>query len=455
MNYYSRALGWTLTISLILIAFILAWVQHGFAAKGDAVETAPIWHTAPPGQRLSNNSSVGADSASVAYSPDGSRLMVVYSNRVSGTNDRDPYFRVFNGQNWTSPAPVHISAGTDSAQLAVTYDSQNRAHLIWEEPDQGLVYSRYNGNNWTTPKVIAPTDLRIFGTSITASGNQRIDVVWGGRSSLASNPNIYHARSTDGGNSWSSPAPIAQTNPQSRAPKVISESSGKLHVVWQERTLEGHEILYSTGPNWTTPVAISPPSIPNANQPSIIRAGDNIHVVFARFDKLDEETTNQWAYHTSCKNNCTNANSWSNPNNISGQAVRVNESAPFDLISDLVAHSGCLYVFFHGYIPSVSNNEVIWNVNSCDGWSSGERDQVTGFNMRGIYPKAVVRGNTVRVIYEWIEGPQHQIYMMQGELVPSQGGGTPGPGTPSPPGTPLPPGSPGWTGSFLPIIKDR
>jgi hypothetical protein len=430
MNHRSLALSSTLIISILFITLVLGLAQQGLAEEDDAeaLEYAPQWLSSPPGQLLSTNSPAGADNASVAYSPDGSQMMVVYSYRVTGPGDRDPYYRIFDGQNWTPPASIASTAGTDSAQLAVTYDAQNNAHVVWEEPEVGLLYRRYNGSNWSPPQLIISTTLRIFGTSITASGGQRVDVVWGSRPSEISNPNIYHARSTNGGNSWSDPEPVAVTNPPSRSPKVIGENSGRLHLVWQERTLDGHEILYAQGPNWTTPVAITPPSVPDATQPSIVRSGGTLHVAFARYEAVNAQTSNQWAYYTGCQNNCTNAGSWSNAINISGQAVRVNESAPFNLISDIVSHGNCVYVFFHGYIPAVSSNEVIWDVNSCDGWSSGGRDQVTGFGMRGIYPRVVVHDNTIRVVYEWVEGSQHQIYTIEGLFTTDPGNGGPSSG---------------------------
>ncbi len=413
---FSRAI----LLLLALLSLVLA--GHAAARESAAQAHAPQWQSAPPGTRLSSNAPNGADGPLLAKSPDGSHIMVAYNRRVTNAHDRDPYIRTFDGQSWSATLPVHVTAGTDTALLALSYGADNVAHLIWDEPNVGLRYSRYQGGAWSAPKLIAAASERLFGADISVSGSQIVDVVWAAKPHVTQNPNVYHARSTNGGVSWSTPAPIAETLPTSAFPKVMHSANGSVHAVWQEGTAApGSAIHYARGLPWSDPISITPLSIVNARRPSLAVAGNSLHVAFTLWQAEGTSESDQWAYYTQCSSNCTVVAQWSVPLNASGQAVRVNESAPFDLITDLTHHSGCNFAFFHGYIQAVSPNEVVWNVNSCDGWSGGGRNQVTGYNMRGLYPHAVMHNNTVHLVYEWVNGNDHQIYYMQGVLPAGSG----------------------------------
>ncbi|HZD11782.1 MAG TPA: hypothetical protein VE553_10605, partial [Candidatus Binatia bacterium] len=164
------------------------------------------------------------------------------------------------------------------------------------------------------------------------------------------------------------------------------------------------------------PAIITPSTISSSRRPTLQTIGSTLSVAFTYSQALDTDNTNQWAYYTRCSYSCMSPANWSDPLDASGQAVRVNANAPFDLVPEIAYQSGCVFIFFHGYVAAVSSNEVIWDVNSCDGWSGGARDQVTGFNMRGIYPQVVMSGDTVHLVYEWVDGTDHQIYYMQGTL---------------------------------------
>lgn len=426
-------------ISLLLLLMSALLAAGRTAAEGASFEPAPLapqWQTALPGIHLSTNSpDPGADGPIIAISPDGAKMMTVFNRRNTSISNRDPYSAVydFNSQSWSPPTPVIISANSDSAQASLTYDANNVAHLIWEEPGPGnttggLAYMRNNGSGWTALKFIAPATSRFFGTAISATGSQTLDAVWAASPDPGHNPNIYHSRSTNGGNTWSNPQPIAETVPTSLAPKIVHDSNGNAHVVWQESTATaGFEVRYTRGLPWTEPIALPTGAIDNAGRPALAIAGNTLHLAFTHSLTVDNVNFDQWAYYTRCSNNCTQPGNWSAPLNASGQPVRVNESAPFDLIPTIASHEGCTYIFFHGYIEGFSNHEVIWNVNSCDGWSGGGRDQVTGFDTRSIYPRVALHGDDIHLVYEWVSGANHQIYYMKGILTDTPGPG-PGPG---------------------------
>lgn len=405
---------------LILASFMVA-ARVAARANTPALPTplTPMWQTPAPGEHLSTTTPQGADGPVIAMAPDGSEMMVVYNAWISGASDRAPYYTVYDGHSWSPPAPIPNSAGNDSAQLSLAYSNDHVAHLLWGELTVGLNYMRHENGNWEALDLIAPTTQRLFGTSISATGNQTLDAVWAAIPDGKQNYNVYHARSTDGGDTWSLPAAIAETVPYSQAPKVAHDANGNPHVVWQEGTAGGVEIRYARGLPWSQPLVVSPPTIRDASRPALAIVANTLHLAFAESITADDGT-GQWAHYSRCSANCTLPTNWSAPESVTGQPVGVKESDTF--IPDIASHNGCTYLFYHGYIEAVSSNEAVWNVNSCDGWSAGSRDQVTGFDMRGVHPRVVMFGDDIHLVYEWVSGDDHQVYWMHGILPEGAGG---------------------------------
>jgi hypothetical protein len=78
----------------------------------------------------------------------------------------------------------------------------------------------------------------------------------------------------------------------------------------------------------------------------------------------------------------------------------------------------CTYVYFHGIQGSTTNNERIWGVNSCSGWASSARDQVTTSGVRSIYPSLIAANNWwVYLTYEQTNtsGTVREIYFIRNQ----------------------------------------
>ena len=268
-----------------------------------------------------------------------------------------------------------------------------RAHAVWieEETDEEVSLKYDNASDWlnNTPTVLASVDpdinQLIETTSIFASGVNTIDVVW----SEADGPltSILHRRSTNGGASWSSTDSIHSTNALSLSPDVVVDSNGVIHVAWEEGFLSA-EVLYtqkaSGGSSWTTPIPISDRSFAvNAIEANMLLKGNTVHVAYA--DTV--QTNQQYVHHLQCSANCTTLANWSNPigfNPVSGTAVDVHASFPFNVIPTIVQLGSCTMTYFHGIRAGV--NEQILGTSSCNAWSSGPRDIVTQTNIRSIHP---------------------------------------------------------------------
>jgi hypothetical protein len=386
------------------LATLLPRLAEAEPAEPEAPNLSPNWS---PEILISTNSPNGAIQPAIKAAPDGHTVTIVYSAVLSG-GDHDVYYSQSSdyGQpaTWSSPQPIHNSAGgADSLQVRFAYDASNVAHAVWREGN-ALFYKR--GNNWGNNNTGAQTlsnPTEVPGASnpdIVASGSATLDVIWSeGALPNEPNPNIYHKRSINGGAIWSAKKHIYEGPPTSEFPSLVIAQSGQLHAVWQENLITGAVIYYSQGTpsganvTWSLqPIAISNRSgATSARQPQITARGNTLHVSYTDYISQDQQAV----HHLQCSSQCVNINQWIPTNNpVSGPFVGANPSNPFNVVSTITSFRGCTLVYFHGTVSDLpKDKEIIWGVNSCDGWSASVRDQVTATQVRAINPSIVTQND--------------------------------------------------------------
>lgn len=434
---------------LLLAILVTANHYYDVAAAPSEISSAnsPSWTTPAPGIEISDNTGVGANEPSIAVSPSG-KLIIVYNNWMTSSNDRDPYYSVSanGGNSWSNPAPIFSSPGDNSIQVDVAYDSNEIAHAVWVELQDGpgplktaiLYYSRYNGSTWTAPSTLSSvvSTLPVVNhPRIVASGGY-IDVVWeeGSPTIIESGGNaaILHRRSSNGGQNWSS---TVQISDQTTAPAVTADveigAGGEPHAVWRkslpggDSTIRYTEAIVLTGNQvaWQSPITVSG-SISNTNQPELLVKNGRVHTSFTQSVISGLDSFDQWVYYTFCDQGCMSTANWSPPFNTIVDPVEVNDNSPFDVISDVVNGSNnCTYIFFHGLRDDTFGRELVWNVNSCDGWNPPEGwDPVTNDDTRAIYPRSVSYGGILLLTFQIVdEVGRNSIYFMKGSFGPGGG----------------------------------
>ena len=351
----------------------------------------------------------------IAASASGSKVIVVYNGLINNLDgNRDVFYATSTnyGQSWNTKAPIHSSAGIASTSnfVSVAISPDNKGHVVWVEEFSDvprLVYKSEanwgsNSTNLVTISTVPGVSDVIADPHIVAKNNNRLDVVWS-EGIAATDVNIYHAYSTNGGASFVGKAAVAQTIPSSDFPDFTIDASGYYHLVWAEATKPNRTILYSRGVpsgnavNWSAPINISVRSIPgnasDATQPKIYADGNVLHVTYANFVDKQE----QYVHHLQCGSGCTTASNWLSTNNpVSGQVLTAKASDPFDLVSTIGQVGSCTYVYFHGIqglSTDTSNRERIWGTNSCGNWAASVRDQVTAADVRSINPAMTSANN--------------------------------------------------------------
>jgi hypothetical protein len=229
---------------------------------------------------------------------------------------------------------------------------------------------------------------------------------------------------------------VYQSQPTSSFPDLAIDSEGILHLAWEE---EASGILYTQGTVdgsnivWEPPYLISDgEGIFEAKHPHILSYGSSTLVSFTNFSSFQQ----QWIFYTICNTDCSDESDWPGPYGLSSQPLGANTTDPA-VINVELSYNGCAYAYYFGTEINGINpeNEIVWGVNSCDGWSASLPDQATENATRSIYPAIAVHGTWIQLIYEQVSPSGRHIYVRRGAVE-----------EPPPPGP---------DGIFLPLIRKK
>jgi len=380
-------------LGLLALGLLLRW-DAGAAPNADAPWSPPLAITSPA------TAPFGA-SRPVLQSGPGGQALIVFNRQMSArADDNDPWYSLSRdgGASWSAPAPIFSSAA-NSLQAHAAFDKDGRAHAVWREGN-GLAYAPTDAWGAGAARLLSEPAAEPGASSpvIVPGAPNRLDMVWSegdGRS-----PDIVHAFSLDGGASWSPPAPVAATAASSLFPHAAADNAGALHVVWEEYdgpAVDGQPlpgtIYYARLADgaWTAPLNLSAVSgAPDARRPHILAGRDGLHVSYtvrARDLNNPNAPARQWAHHLECPAGCAAAANWaSTANPVSGDALQTNPREPYDLVSSMAQRGSCTLLAFHGASAALAlPNEVLWTVDSCDGWG-GARAQLTPPTAPALFP---------------------------------------------------------------------
>jgi len=193
--------------------------------------------------------------------------------------------------SWSSPVNIsNTSAWSWEPQLAI--DSSDTLHLVWreDEDDREVYYAmKSRGDSWSTPVNISNNRGTSEQAELCIDSFDTVHLVW--VDCTPGNCEIYYAAKPAGG-SWSSPINISNTASGSGAPKVAVDWFGIVHVVWYEHLSDANDDIYytakPTGGSWSAPVNISDSPAHNSVSPDIvIDSSGTVHVVWEEWGKWD------------------------------------------------------------------------------------------------------------------------------------------------------------------------
>ena len=295
-----------------------------------------------------------------------------------------------HAQTWQSLKRLSWNPGW-SYDPAVATDISGNIHVVWEDNTPGnweIYYKRSTdgGLTWTT-KRLTWTARYSQNPAIAIDSSGNIHVVW--QDNTSGNYEIYYKRSTDGGTTWQPPKRLTWSSGDSENPAIAIDSSGNIHVVWEDDTHGNYEIYYKRstdgGSTWNTQRLTW--NYGNSVDPAIaIDSSGNIHVVWAN-DQLFYD------YEIYYKRSKDGGTTWQPPRRLTWNS--------YDTYDPAIAidSSGNIHVVWE-YYTSYNNYEIYYKM-STDGGSIWQPTKRITWNTSNSYDPAIAIDSSGNIHVVW------------------------------------------------------
>jgi hypothetical protein len=179
---------------------------------------------------------------------------------TSESGDNNIYYKksTNGGTSWSARARLSYSSGL-SLEPDLAVDSSDALHVVWYDngPGNYEIYHKKStdgGDSWSASHRISWADDISRYPVLAVDPLSRLHVVWEGNK--PGNFDIYHKMSTDGGDTWSAGKRLTWTSGESHFLAVAADSSNGLHLAWYDDTTGEIRIYYKrstdVGATWTT-----------------------------------------------------------------------------------------------------------------------------------------------------------------------------------------------------------
>ncbi|HKQ85273.1 MAG TPA: sialidase family protein, partial [Candidatus Acidoferrales bacterium] len=230
---------WTIFLRRAANRFALATALFAFAIAAAHAQST----FSPPVQISADMLATGEPQAAIAQS---GNIYVVWSDQASACTasgcSKDVFFSRSTDHGSTFSTPLNLSNNGSSANPIIVGDSQGNIDVIWSGSGH-LFFSRSadSGTTFSSPLDIAGVTNPSLAFSaagyrplvVDAAGN--INVVWSDQNTSQ----IFFARSTNAGVSFSTPLNISSYASGASSPTMAVDSSGGIDVIWQG-SVAGH-----------------------------------------------------------------------------------------------------------------------------------------------------------------------------------------------------------------------
>lgn len=145
-------------------------------------------------------------------------------------------------------------------------DSDDIIHLVWQREIDGdfeIIYKKSTdkGLSWSSPLQLTCTPGNLFKPIITSDSGSSLYLVWQAENPVDYSIEIYFKKSSDKGESWSSPTRLTWNQKYSFNPIIRTDNDDNIHLVYSYNDYVCSEIYYKkstdAGSTWSNPTRLT------------------------------------------------------------------------------------------------------------------------------------------------------------------------------------------------------
>lgn len=166
-----------------------------------------------------------------------------------------------------APPPVNVTRTPGFSTGSVKAGGAGILHAVVDDDSVNVtgsdVFYRRSSDGGTTfsaPLKLNPPTTSANESAFSEDATGRIFVVWSGQGSGDANPRIYFVRSTDGGATFSTAAPVSSAGRIATLPNLAADRNGNLVVAWYDLSDTAPVVAWSrstnAGTSFSSPVAV-------------------------------------------------------------------------------------------------------------------------------------------------------------------------------------------------------
>jgi hypothetical protein len=174
------------------------------------------------------------------------RIWVAYQSSNSNTNNEIYVVNKPAGGSWTTPFKLSPSTNSDLS-VSLVVDLNDVVHVVWRNnnaaPNWEIFYTRYQGGTWTTPVNISGTSSASHFPRIATDSTGRLWVIWEDEIDGSDGFDALVRRSTDSGATWSAYT-RASNSIKALYPSIYADDACNVYAVWQDYRAGGQTETY-------------------------------------------------------------------------------------------------------------------------------------------------------------------------------------------------------------------
>ena len=335
-------------------------------------------------------------SSSPQFAVSGNNVYVVWQAQATGKYQI--LFAKSTDGGDTFSTPVNISNNSGDSSFPKILVSENNIYVVWAftvtTTDFDILFSKSTdgGATFTTPVNLSNTVRDTGLPQMTVSGNN-IYITWENNGS--GNFDVFVAKSTDRGNTFSTPVNVSKNSKSSGAPQIVA-SGNDVYVAWMDNTPGNYDVFVAKSTDnastFGTPVNVSNNTSDSGYQ-QIALSENNLYVAWT-------DTISEINYDVLVSKSTDGGATFSTPVNLSKNAGASGWPQ--------VVVSGNIYVMWEDI--TTGNYDILVSKSTDGGATFGTPVNISNTKDDSNFKQMVLSDNNIYVVWQDGSKNQHEIF---------------------------------------------